>query len=76
MPIATENSQFKAAFGFRLRGIFFVAIKKSIKYFGLDFLTCEGIAQSCDRTGFRRISMSNFQWYAWEHVKPNIFLWI
>jgi hypothetical protein len=39
----------------------------------LDFLTFEGIAQSTVCTGFGRISMSNFQWYAWEHVKINIF---
>ena len=77
---ATANPDFQENCifgGFRLRGIFFVCDQKVDKIFKiLDFLTFEGIAQSCDRTGFGRISMSNFQWYAWEHVKINIFLCI
>ena len=48
--------------GFRLRGIFFVCDQKVDKIFQiLDFLTFEGIAESCGRPGFGRISMSNFQ---------------
>ena len=77
---ANENSDFKAegSFeGFRIQRIFFVFHQKVDKIFYiLEFLTFEGIAQSFGGTGFGRISMSNFQWYAWERVKINIFLCI
>ena len=42
----------------------------------LDFLTFEGMMQFFALPGFRQISMSNFQWYAWGVLKINIFLWI